>query len=415
MALAIERVRAIVCAPEGINLVVVRVETSEPGLYGLGCGTFAYRWRAVVSVVEDYLDPLLRGRDPARIEELHQLMSQNAYWRNGPIDNNAISGVDMALWDIQGKRAGMPVYQLLGGKLREGAAVYRHADGTTLEELMERIARFAEEGDRHVRAQFGGYGGAGRVLQGEVGRPSLRPSPFGMGSPRGAASGVYYDPSAYMRQAIEALERARSQFGASLELLHDAHERLPPDQAVAFAKEVEPLRLFFLEDLLAPEHVGHFERVRQVCATPLAMGELFCHPLEWTPLVAARRIDFLRMHLSAIGGLTPARKAAALGESFGVRTAWHGPGDVSPVGHAANVHLDLASPNFGIQEHSGFKPNTREVFRGVPELRDGYVYVSDAPGLGVELDEEAAKRFPPRDDVTEWTQTRLPDGSLHRP
>jgi mannonate dehydratase len=213
------------------------------------------------------------------------------------------------------------------------------------------------------------------------------------------------------------IEHVRNTVGWEVELLHDIHERLRPIDAVNFAKAVEPYKLFFLEDALAPEDIEWFRNIRQQCATPLAMGELFVHPREWVPLVKDRLIDFLRMHLSAIGGITPARKAAALGEQFGVMTAWHGPGDVSPVGHAANVHLDLAMSNFGIQEWCEFNDTVREVFPGTPVLRDGYLYLPDpdAPGLGVDINEELAAKFPCKDGVEQWTQTRAPDGSPMRP
>ena len=395
----IKNVQVVLTAPAGINLVVVKVETSEPGLYGWGCATFTQRYQAVAAAVREHLAPLLLGRAVERIEELWQLMYQHSYWRNGPVLNNAISGIDMALWDIKGKQAGMPVYGLLGGKVREGVAVYRHTSGTELKAIEEQVQAQIEKGVRHLRVQCGNYGGA----KYEGTRPT------------GALEGAYFHPRNYMRSNLGALEYIRGVFGDGIELVHDVHERLKPAEAVEFAKAAEPLKLFFLEDLLSPEDLGWFANVRQSCVTPLAMGELFNSPHEWMPLIANRQIDFMRMHISQMGGLTPARKAAILGEFFGVRTAWHGPGDVSPVGHAANVHLDLASANFGIQEWAGINEALREVFPGSPELHGGYVYANDKPGLGVDVDEKAAAKYPCQPVIEQWTQSRRPDGSLSRP
>jgi len=319
----------------------------------------------------------------------------------------------MALWDIKGKRAGMPVYELFGGKCREAAAVYRHADGPDSKTVEDNVAHFVAQGVRHVRVQCGGYGGSPEVLRAET--AGYGGASVATHKPDGALDGSYFDPRAYTRTAIAAIERVRTKFGDQIELLHDVHERLRPALAVEFAKELEKYRLFFLEDLLAPEDNAWFANVRAVCATPLAMGELFVHPGEWTPLIINRQIDFIRMHVSAMGGLTPARKVAAMAEIQGIRTAWHGPGDVSPVGHAANLHLDLSSPNFGIQEFPGFSDTLREVFPGCPELRRGYLYANTRPGLGVDLDEKLAAKYPCKTVVDVWTQARLPDGSLGRP
>jgi mannonate dehydratase len=410
----IRDIRTIVTSITLPNLVVVKVETDEPGLFGVGCATFTQRYKAVVTVVDEYLKSLMVGHDVSRVEDNWRLMMQNAYWRNGPVINNAVSGVDMALWDIKGKLAGVPVYDLLGGKCREAAAIYRHATGKDINQVERSVGQLVEAGDRHVRVQFGGT----PIRQLKL----IEPVDAGYGGepgaphrPDGAIDGVYYDPDAYRRTAVETFGHIRDTFGDALHILHDVHSRLEPSQAVEFAKDVEPFRLFFLEDLLPPEQLAWFERVRSVCATPLAMGELFVHPLEWQTLIERRLIDFVRMHVSAIGGITPALKAARLSEAFGVRTAWHGPGDCSPVGHAANVHLDLACPNFGIQEFARITDDHRAVFPGCPEARDGYLYPNDSPGLGVDIDEQAAARFPPKDDVVRWTQARLPDGSLHWP
>lgn len=413
--ITIRDIRVILTAPMGRNLLVVKIETSEPGLYGLGCGTFTQRYLPVRSAVIDYLRPLLIGRDIARIEDLWRLMMFNSYWRNGPVLNNAVSGVDMALWDLKGKLANMPLVDLWGGKCREAAAVYQHADGETLDELSNHVQQQLDQGMRHVRIRFGGSA-AGTRASGETGGMAYGgPADSPAQRPDGALDGAYFDPRHYTLSTLNALQHVRDQFGDQIELLHDVHERLAPIDAIGFAKDCEAFRLFFLEDALSPEDGAWFERMRSASTTPIAVGELFNHPNEWMPLIENRWIDFIRMHISQMGGLTPARKVTATAEAFGVRTAWHGPGDVSPVGHAANLHLNLAAPNFGIQELQPFTGTTAEVFPGCPEYRDGYFYPNDNPGIGIDLDEDLAAKFPCDPAVVQWTQARLPDGTLVKP
>ena len=395
----IRDVRVITTQPSGQRLVIVKIITSEPGLYGLGCATFTQRFHAVVAALEGHLKSFVLGRDVSRIEEIWQMAMVNGYWRNGPVLNNAISGIDQALWDIKGKLAGMPVYDLLGGKCREAAAVYTHADGREPQEVEEAVRRFMAEGYRYIRIQMGGYGGRDAALA----------------KPDGAPDGAYFDPRGYMRNMLRMMAHVRGAVGDEVELLHDIHERLSPIDAVQFAKDVEPFRLFFLEDSLAPEDIEWFRMMRAQCATPLAMGELFNSPHEWLPLIKDRLIDFIRMHVSQMGGITPARHVAATANMFGVRTAWHGPGDTSPVGHAANLHLDLWAPNFGIQEWCRFNDLVYEMFPGLPLVRNGYMVPNDKPGLGIDLDEKLAAKYPCEDWVEGWTQTRLPDGSPARP
>ena len=415
MATLITDVKVILTAPEGINLIVVKVETNQDGLYGLGCATFAYRHLAVKCLVEDYLKPLLVGRDAEAIEELWQLMNQNAYWRNGPIENNAISGVDMALWDIKGKMANLPLYQLFGGKVREGVPIYRHADGKDLAELCDNIQKYREQGITHIRCQSGGYGGGG------YGQAPAS-------APVGAPDGIYLDSRKYMRETLKLFDGIRSTIGFDVELCHDVHERLKPVEAIKFACALEPYELFFLEDAIALEDGEWLRQLRAKTTIPLAQGELFNNPYEWKFLICERLIDFIRVHLSQIGGITPARKLQIFAEQFGVRTAWHGPGDMSPLAHAANIHIDLAARNFGVQEWSGTEPpnfviqelkGPREalldVFPGLPEFRNGYVYANDKPGLGVDLNEAEALKYPCENNVTTWTQTRLIDGTLQTP
>jgi mannonate dehydratase len=394
---------------------VVKVETNQPGLYGLGCGTFAYRHLAVKCLIEEYLRPLVVGRDVHAIEELWQLMHQNAYWRNGPIENNAISGIDMALWDIKGKLANMPLYQLLGGKVREAVPIYRHADGKDLSELCDNIQKYREQGITHIRCQSGGYGGGGYGAA-----PAHAPSH--------APDGVYLDARKYMRETVKMFDGIRSRVGFDVELCHDVHERLKPTDAIRLAQALEPFDLFFLEDAIPLEEGEWIRQLRDKTNIPIAQGELFNHPFEWRNLIAERLIDFIRVHLSQVGGITPARKLQLFAEQYGVRTAWHGPGDMSPLAHAANIHIDLASRNFGVQEWSGTEPpnfviqelkGPREalldVFPGLPQFKQGYVYANDLPGLGVDIDEAQAALYPCDSGVTTWTQTRLIDGSLHTP
>jgi mannonate dehydratase len=398
-SIIIRNVRTILTMPGHDRLVVVKVETSEPGLYGLGCATFTQRPLAVRSAVEDYLKPFLVGKDVSRIEDLWQTMWVNSYWRNGPVLNNGISGVDMALWDIKGKLAGMPVYDLLGGKCREAAAVYRHADGRSEEKVLENVQALMAQEYHYIRCQMGGYGG--------------KASPRHL--PENAQPGVYFDPASYARSIPHLFEYIREHIGYEVELLHDVHERLVPIEAIRLAKQLEPYRLFFLEDPLPPEQNSWFTMLRQQCATPIAMGELFNNPQEWVPLITNHLIDFIRVHISQIGGITPAKKLATLCETFGVRTAWHGPGDTSPVGHAANLHLDLSSPNFGVQEWSGFSERVQEVFPGCPEVRGGYMYPNDKPGLGIDINEQLAAKCPCTEGPPTWTLTRIPDGTAVRP
>lgn len=400
-SVTIRNVRVITANLTGKNIVVVKVETSEPELYGLGCATFAYRNKAVECVVTEYLKPLIVGRDVADIEDLWHLMSNNGYWRNGPVINNAISGIDMALWDIKGKIAGMPVYSLLGGKSRQGVPIYRHADGKSLQEVWENVCRLKEQKLRHIRLQWGIYGG----------------QPEQMNTPPGSIEGDYFSPDQYVNDTLALFDYIRQKEGFGIQLIHDCHERLTPIEAIKFAKALEPYRLFFLEDVLSPEQGEWFKMLRNQTCTPIAIGELFTNPKEWDYLITGRLVDFVRVHISMIGGLTPARKMAVFAEQFGIRTAWHGPSDVCPVGHAVNVHLGMTAHNLGVQEWTDFMDSEllKEAFPGMPEIRDGYLYTSDRPGLGIDINEKMLKAYPAKHEVTTWTQTRLPDGTLCTP
>lgn len=378
----IRDIQVIETEPAGVRLSVVKVITDQDGLYGYGCATFTQRADLVRPAVERYLKPLLQGRPADRIDDVWQLCYNSSYWRNGPVLNNALSGVDQALWDIKGRQAGLPVYQLAGGKCREAAEVYGHAAGAEISETIESAKKYIEQGYRNVRVQVGVPGMAGYGA-----------SPAGASADTSESDPVF-EPLPYIRRALQLFEECRKQLGGEVGLLHDVHERVTPNEAVQFAKDAERFKMFYMEDLLSPEDIAYFRQIRQNCSTPLAMGELFNSPHEWQPLMSERLIDYIRVHVSQAGGFTPARKIAVLGEQFGVKTAWHGPGDVSPVGHMANVTLDLVSYNFGIQEYSPFNAAVQEVFHGCPVLKDGYMYANEAPGWGIEVSMEAAARYP---------------------
>jgi mannonate dehydratase len=410
----IRNITTILTAPNRIRLVVVKIDTTEPGLVGWGCATFTQRALVVQTAVEQYLKPFLVGRNVDEIEDIWQSSYMSSYWRNGPVLFNAMSGVDMALWDIKGKRAGMPVYQLLGGKVRQGADCYFHASGNSFTEVEESARKAMEQGFRHVRVQvatpgYAGYGAGG-------GRPAAGAADEAVGptNPR-----AIWESGPYVRMLPKFFEHLRTKLGDEVELLHDVHERVTLNEAINLCKSLEPYRLFFLEDPFPPEENDHFRLLRQQTSIPLAMGELFNTQHEYLPLIKERLIDFIRIHISQIGGLSPARKVAALSEFFGVRTAWHGPGDASPLAHAAQLALELASYNFGVHEGGGFPKETQEVFAGCPEVKNGYMLAQEKPGLGIDFDEKLAAKFPfppgpPNFDYS-WGTTRRKDGTVIRP
>ncbi len=406
--LSIRDVRAIITQPPGARtLTVVKVETDEPALYGVGCASFCTRSTAVAAAVNDYLKPFLAGKDPGEIEDIWQSCYASSYWRSGPVLNSAISGVDQALWDIKGKVAGMPVYELFGGKSREAAAVYVIPQGRDRAQYEEHTRALLERGFRHIK-----FGGGSAMTQGdkEFYGPTVITDKASM------SGGTIREPSAVCRNIVDAFDRFRSTFGPDPEILFDVKAAMPPIQGLALAKDVEHYKPYFMEDLFTPEDNDYLRLVREQTSTPMAMGELYSNPQEVVPIIKDRLIDFLRLHISTIGGLTPARKLAALCEAFNVRSAWHGSADVSPVGHAANLMLDLNVWNFGVQEASVYlntHATLKEVFPGTPEVRHGYMWPNGKPGLGVDIDEQLAARFPAKDPVVRNVARRA-DGTVMR-
>ena len=405
--LKIRQVKVIATSPEPhYSWVFVKVITSEPGLYGIGSANNAYLAWAVKAAIEKHLGPFWVGKDPDRIEDLWQGTHVRSYWRNGTITNVVQAALDMALWDIKGKRANMSVYQLLGGKVRDAIPLYAHASGDTHESCTESVQAFMEQGFRHVRVQMGGgYGGGGFVPPGEGSRPE------------NGYQGNAFDEERYVDAIPEMFQHVREKLGWKVKLLHDVHEHLTPALALEFAKRMEPLRMFFVEDILPPEQIDYFQQIRSLASTPMAMGELFTHPHEWRPLIAERLIDFIRCRVTAIGGITQAKKIAALCEQFGVRTAWQEGGENDPVNQLAAYHVDLTIPSFGIQEENHFPEKIHEMLPGTANIRGGYLYGSDTPGLGIDINEAMASKYPLANEHNnaDWTTVRGMDGSLVRP
>jgi mannonate dehydratase len=404
-SLRITRVRAVVTAPEGLPLVVVRVDTSDDGLYGLGCATFTQRYAAVAAAVDEHAGPLAVGRHPADIEDITRMIHYSSYWRGGPVLGNALSGIDQALWDIAGKRAGLPVHELLGGRSRAAVEVYSHAAGPTVGDTLDAAEQLLAEGYRHIRLQVGGPGTGTYGAPGTPGGYPRSPHPDG------------WDVAQYLRAVPELSAAARERLGPEVSLMHDVHSRLTPKQAVVLARALEPYRLSFLEDVIAPEHYDRLPEVRAASPVPIAVGEQIGSVTDAVRLIRDGGIDLLRLHTSAVGGLTPTRKLVALAELLGVRTAFHSPGDISPVGVAANLAVDISTPAFGYQEAHTYGDAVHEVFPGTPVVREGHLYPSDAPGWGVDLDEKAAAAYPPVKFLHErWaTRVRRPDGGLEAP
>jgi mannonate dehydratase len=392
------------------NFVTLKLTTDE-GITGLGDATVNGRELAAAAYLRDHVAPLLPGRDPHRIEDTWQYLYRGAYWRRGPITMAAIAAVDMALWDIKGKVAGLPVYQLLGGASRDGLRAYGHASGTTPSGLSESIHEYLEKGYRAIRVQTSVPGiralyGVAAQTQASGERYDYEPAGRG---PQPVEED--WDTAAYIRHIPTVFEAVRQEFGEELPLLHDAHHRLTPIEAAKLGKRLEPYDLFWLEDCTPAENQQGLRLVREHTTTPLAIGEVFNTIWDYQQLITEQLIDYIRAAATHFGGITALKKVMEFAAQYQIRSGFHGPTDVSPVGFAAQLHVGLAIHNFGIQEYMQHSTQTRSVFRQTMTFTDGYLHPGDAPGIGVELDEQAAAGFPYQPAYL--PVSRLQDGTIH--
>jgi mannonate dehydratase len=399
----------VVCSPDR-NFVTLRLTTDE-GLTGLGDGTLNGRELAVASYLSDHVAPLLVGRDAHRIEDTWQLLYRSAYWRRGPVTMTAISAVDVALWDIKAKSAGMPLYQLLGGASRHAITAYGHASGRDLPELFDSIRHHLEAGFRAVRVQTSVPG-----IRAVYGVPSERPAGERRYDYEPAQRSPLpveedWDTQAYLRHVPSVFEAVRAEFGPELPLLHDGHHRMTPIQAARLGRALEPYDLFWLEDCTPADNQEALRLVRQHTTTPLAIGEVLTSVWDYQTLIREQLVDFVRSSVTHAGGITAVRRLLDLAALHQIRSGLHGATDISPVGMAAQLHLDLTIHNFGIQEYMRQGAATNEVFRQTHTFSDGGLHPGDVPGIGVELDDDAAAGFPYQRAYL--PVNRLRDGTVH--
>jgi mannonate dehydratase len=394
--------RVIVCSP-GRNFVTLKV-TTEDGIYGLGDATLNGRELAVAAYLGEHVIPLLVGRDARRIEDTWQYLYKGAYWRRGPVTMTAIAAVDTALWDILGKVANLPLYRLLGGASREGVMVYGHANGKDLEDTVAAVGKYAAMGYKAIRAQSGIPGLASTY---GVGKGTMFYEPAEPGLPPENV----WSTERYLEFVPSLFARLRKEYGTELHLLHDVHHRLTPIEAGRLGRSLEPYRLFWMEDPVPAELQEGFRLIRHHTTTPIAVGEVFNSIHDCEQLIREQLIDYIRSTVVHAGGITHLRKIAHLAELFHVRTGCHGATDLSPVCMAAALHFDLSIHNFGIQEYMRHADDTDRVFPHHYRFADGFMHPGDAPGLGVDIDEAAAARYP-------YQRAYLPvsrkeDGTVH--
>ena len=358
---------------DGRDALFVVVDTDE-GISGVGEAGVTPRLQAIATCVEQHFKPFLIGEDPFRIEHLWQRMFRGGFFPGGKIISSALSAVDIALWDIKGKALGVPVYELLGGRARDRVVCYPHNGGSSIDALVESCLHTKDAGWKFVRF-----------------------------SP--PTDGDLFEPARAVRQSISMVEAVRRSVGNDIEICFDVHTRFDPPDTIQFCRAVEPYRPFFIEDPIRSENPGTFRHLRQHISVPLAAGEQFASKWEFRELIEEELIDYARVDLCIVGGITEAKKIAGWAETHYIKLATHNP--LGPVSTAACLALNLASSNVGVMELPR-QPGTAltDVVPVQVEWQDGYLLPPERPGLGIEFDRDAAAR------LTQQQPTER--GHLHR-
>ena len=389
----------------GRNFVTVKVLT-EDGQYGLGDATLNGREMAVVACLQEHIIPCLINRDAHNIEDIWQYLYKGVYWRQGPINLAAMGAIDMALWDLKGKIAQLPVYQLLGGKSRDYVQLYAHANGTTIQDTIAQAKGLMEDGFSAIRLQA-----AVPNLPVTYGVLGDKKDYFELQGNRPLPPEETWSTPKYFAMVIELFKTAREQLGSEVQLLHDVHSRLTPIETAKLAQRLEPYDLLFLEDGCMAENQENMKLVRQHSVTPLAIGETYNTLWECKDMIQNQWVDYIRCAATHAGGITGLRKIAEFASVFNVRMAPHGAPDLSPVCFAAHMHFNTWVPNFGIQEFVGLgNTQTQQLFQHQHVVKEGKAFVSQQPGLGIELDTDLAQKLPYKRSYL--PVSRLEDGTL---
>lgn len=400
----ITAIKVFVCSP-GRNFVTVKIHT-DAGIYGIGDATLNGREMAVVTYLEEHVAPCLIGRDAHAIEDIWQYLYKGVYWRKGAVNLAAIAAIDMALWDIKGKAAGLPVYQLLGGKSRQGVTLYAHASGENIADTLDKAAQLLDQGYKAIRLQSAIPGLP--VTYGVLGD---KKDYYELQGNRPLPPEEQWSTKKYFNLVVELFKQARERFGNDIHLLHDVHSRLTPIESARLGKLLEPYDLLFLEDASIAENQDSYKIIRQHTTTPLAIGETYNTIWDCKDLIQNQLIDYIRVAATHAGGITALRRIGDFANIYNVKTAPHGAPDLSPICFAAHMHLNMWAPNFGIQEFVGLgNDQVKQIFTSTVTVSDGMAYVSEAPGLGVDFDEAAALQYPYKRSYL--PVSRLEDGTL---